>query len=155
MKNVLIWCFVCLSFFSSLAQENKFQDFDIFVGKWERDIKKGMTHEFWEKIDNSTYKGKSLNITSRDSTILETVFIKIFDNEIYYIVSVPGQNKEKPVEFKLVNKDNDTFVFENLKHDFPQIIIYKFVSKENLKAQIKGKINDKWKIIDFNYHKLK
>lgn len=144
MKKIVFSFLLIVCFFSTFAQKETLDNFDIFVGKWERDIKKGMTHEFWEKVDANIFKGKSLNIVGGDSTVLETVCIKKIDLETYYIVSVVGQNKEKPVQFKLVKSENNTFVFENLQHDFPQIIIYEFVSNEKLKAQIKGKINEKW-----------
>ncbi len=155
MRKIVFCVLLIVCFFSSFAQKETLNNFDIFVGKWERDIKKGMTHEFWEKVDANTFNGKSLNIVGGDSTVLETVFIKKIDREIYYIVTVAGQNKEKAVRFKLVNIENNTFVFENLQHDFPQIIIYEFDSNEKLKAQIKGKINEKWKTVDFNYHRVK
>lgn len=155
MRKIACCVLLIVCFFSSFAQKETLNNFDIFVGKWERDIKKGMTHEFWEKVDYNTFKGRSLNIVGVDSTVLETVLIKKIDMETYYIVTVAGQNKEKPVQFKLVKTENNTFVFENLQHDFPQIIIYEFVSNEKLKAQIKGKINEKWKTVDFNYHKIK
>lgn len=135
MRKIVFCVLLIFCFFSSFAQKETLNNFDIFVGKWERDIKIGMTHEFWEKVDANIFKGKSLNIVGVDSTVLESILIKKVDMETYYIVTVAGQNNEKPVQFKLAKIENNTFVFENLKHAFPQIIIYKFISKEILNAQ--------------------
>jgi len=46
-------------------------------------------------------------------------------------------------------------VFENLRHDFPQRIIYRRVSEDSLIARIEGMINGAKRSIDFPYRKIK
>ncbi len=122
MRKIVFCVLLIFCFFSSFAQKETLNNFDIFVGKWERDIKIGMTHEFWEKVDANIFKGKSLNIVGVDSTVLESILIKKVDMETYYIVTVAGQNNEKPVQFKLVKIENNTFVLKILSMPFPKLL---------------------------------
>jgi hypothetical protein len=59
-------------------------------------------------------------------------------NDLFYIVSVPNQNEEQPVAFKLTSSTIDYLVFENPEHDFPKKITYKLVTKDSLYAEISG-----------------
>jgi hypothetical protein len=131
-----------------------FKKLHTLVGKWERDIKKGMTHEFWEKNNETTLSSKSMSIVGKDTVLRETVLLELKDNEIFYTVTVAGQNNEKPVAFKLTKIENNTFYFENPKHDFPQRIIYFLKHENQLVVTIDGKIDGIAKKIDFYFSRM-
>ena len=124
------------------------------VCQWQRDIKKGMRHEFWTKVNETTMTSKSLNISGKDTRALETVVLKFLNAQITDTVTVPVQNNEKPVTFTLQKIENKTFFFEKIGHDFPQRIIYNLNTKGKLLASIEGKIGDTFNKVDFNFSKM-
>lgn len=75
---------------------------------------------------------------------------------IVYNASPSGKN---PTIFLMVLLEKGMVVFENLKHDYPQRIIYQLDGKGALKARIEGILNGKtescewiWNRIDSNRH---
>jgi hypothetical protein len=57
---------------------------------------------------------------------------------LIYSPTVKGQNNDESVDFKLSSESENTFVFENPKHDYPQKIVYKKVNENSLVATISG-----------------
>ena len=82
--------------------------------------------------------GESYFINGKDTLFAEIVRLEQQENDLFYIVSVPNQNEEKPVAFKLTSSTSDYLVFENPAHDFPKKITYKLVNKDSLYAEISG-----------------
>lgn len=112
-------------------------DLDWIIGT--RSMQQGdqTIYESWTKTNNELFSGKSFFITNNDTTILETIEIKVIDNEIYYCPSVVNQNDGKPVQFKLTSTQPDKLVFENSEHDFPKKICYN-KDASNIDAWIEG-----------------
>jgi hypothetical protein len=82
--------------------------------------------------------GESYFININNTLFAEKVRLEQRKNDLFYIVSVPNQNEEQPVAFKLTSSTNDYLVFENPEHDFPKKITYKLVTKDSLYAEISG-----------------
>src|SRR3989338_7250347 len=58
-------------------------------------------YESWSKINEQLLSGKSFFIENNDTIILETIEIKIIDNETFYCPAVVDQNDGESVLFKL------------------------------------------------------
>ena len=115
------------------------------------------------KIDSLSWlQGSWLN---SDSTIIETWAIqngevagnafsqqagkiterlRIFDDngKIFYEATVLDQNEGKAIQFELESYSGDSLYFVNLKHDFPNYIIYKKTSDSTIYTKVFGKTNE-------------
>lgn len=131
---ILLTCFSCQqkTTFSELEKA------DWFLGRWENKTPEGTFSEEWKIENDSLYLGESYFISNNDTLFAETVRLEQRKNDLFYVVSVPNQNKEQPVAFKLTSSTIDYLVFENPEHDFPKKITYKLVTKDSLYAEISG-----------------
>lgn len=88
--------------------------------------KGGFRLETWKQKDDVTLSGKGLKVINTDTSLLESIEIKIDQGESWYIPTVPDQNNATAIPFKLISSTVHQFVFENPQHDFPQRITYVF-----------------------------
>ena len=116
--------------------KHKLSNIDWVLGKWQ--VNDSTSFEEWEKVDNNLYRGKGYKIRKNDTTITETIIIVQKGKEVFYIPTVADQNEGKPVEFKLISKGTEKFIFENKNHDFPQRIIYAKNGSNQVDAKIEG-----------------
>lgn len=155
-KAINIFTFLLIS--NTLFAQFNLDDFKklhTLIGNWESDNKKELTHQFWNKTNETTLQSKSLKISEKDTTLLETVKLQFANNLISYTVSAVGQNNEKPIIFTLKKIENNTFFFENLSHDFPQKIIYNLISNSKIQISIEGNVSNKYNKIDYNLNRMK
>ena len=132
--------FSILAFFLILfacKTPSKLSEMNWFLGKWQ--INESNNFEEWEKVNDFLYRGKGYQVRKNDTLITETINIVQKGKEVFYIPAVTDQNEGKPVEFKLVSKKSEKFIFENENHDFPQRIIYVKAGKDQIDARIEGK----------------
>lgn len=109
------------------------------IGNWENKMDEGLLTETWIKENDSTFSGTTyFIINNKDTVHSETIILKQIKDELIYSPTVKGQNNDEPVDFKLSSENENTFSFENPKHDYPQKIVYKKVNKNSLVATISG-----------------
>lgn len=96
-----------------------------------------LIYENWIKTNDQLLSGKSFFVENNDTTVLETIEIKIIDNETFYCPAVVDQNDGEAVLFKLTSTDPTHLVFENAQHDFPNKICYN-QEGNNINAWIEG-----------------
>lgn len=108
------------------------------LGTWENKSPEGNLKEIWNKVNDSTYEGQSYFIKGKDTIHFEKIQLQQKGEQLTYSQTVRGQNDDKPVAFPLTNTNEKELVFENLKHDYPQKISYKSISKDSLVAEISG-----------------
>jgi hypothetical protein len=94
---------------------------------------------------NGFPEGKSIQINPEggDTIVLEKLQIQKKGKKVFYVATVPNQNKGKSIYFQLTRQDSNSFRFENLTHDYPQIIHYKFNSEEELSVTLSAPSNNK------------
>ena len=109
-----------------------------FLGRWENNTPDGIFSEGWKIENDSVFTAKSFFIKENDTLFSETIRLEQKENNLFMIVTVPNQNEEKPVAFKLTSSTSDFLVFENPEHYFPKKITYKLVTKDSLYAEISG-----------------
>lgn len=105
-------------------------DFSTFLwlnGVWEMPKPNGSYRlETWESKAPNVLSGKGLKVMQGDTTHLESISLYSDQKGIWYTPTVPDQNNQQPVPFKLVASGTYQFTFENPEHDFPQRIVYEF-----------------------------
>ena len=124
-------------------------------GVWKMEKRQGPLYEEWKKGNGQLLKGKSYKINGKDTAVSEQIDLKKEKEDLFYVVSVPGQNDEKPVSFKLITAKANRFVFENKNHDFPERIIYRFINNDSIVARIEGTVEGKPESSDFYFKKIK
>jgi hypothetical protein len=124
-------------------------DLTWLVGTWQNATIDKIFFEQWTALNETTLKGVSGTITGKDTTVDETITLEQKGKDIYYEPLVKNQNDGKVVMFKLVSVANNTFVFENPSHDFPQKISYTRRSPNLLLAKISGTQNGKLQSVLF------
>lgn len=125
------------------------------IGTWENKSSEGNATEIWQKENDSTLTGASYFILGKDTASTEYISLHQRGKEILYVPTIPNQNSGLPVEFKLTKSDNNSLVFENPSHDFPQKITYTKITNDSLVAEISGKQQGKEKAMQFPMKRAK
>ena len=100
----------------------------------------------------STMIGVSRSVRNGETVAFE--FIRIVEQEgggLQFIASPSGQNTAR---FSLFSLSDREVIFENPDHDFPQRIIYRLMSDEDLLGRIEGTIDGKERAVDFPMKKI-
>lgn len=122
-------------------------------GCWAFDDGKQKVEECWMRPAGQSMLGTSRTIAGGKTVFTEYVQIRDAKGEIAYVVSL-GLSA-RPVSFKLIKNTDNEIVFENPEHDFPQRIIYRRESPDNLFARIEGQEKGVNKAMDFRYKRSK
>jgi len=118
---------------------DKLEKMNWLLGNWENEMPEGVLTETWTKENDSTFSGTTYFIINKKDTVhSETIILKQLNDELVYRPTVKGQNNDEPVDFKLSSESENSFSFENPKHDYPKKIVYKKVNETSLVATISG-----------------
>ena len=132
---------------------NSIKQFEFMLGNWQMKTSSGSVNETWKKTKAGMI-GKSYRHGKEGKSVLtERIELKLVDNVFNFSVTGYEEGNKGRTTFKLVSVKDQTFVFENKLHDFPQRIIYQNKDKNNLLAWIEGSINGKMKKIEFPYQR--
>ncbi|TAF34665.1 MAG: hypothetical protein EAZ57_02810 [Cytophagales bacterium] len=104
------------------------------IGTWKVENKEN--YERWDKLNTNTLKGVSYELKNNALEIWEYLDLQFIKKKLVYSATVLSQNQGKKVDFELVKQENDCWVFENLKHDFPKRIVYQRLSDNELLVEI-------------------
>ncbi len=162
MKIFLFCCIVLAISFSCITcntsnNSNQFhliENANWLIGEWKHISSDGILTETWEKLNDSTYAGKSFFVIGKDTVSSETIRLEQHGKTLLYIPTVKDQNNEQPISFVQTSSSNKQMIFENQKHDFPQLISYTQTNKTALVAEISGVINGKKKSQSFPMQKM-
>lgn len=125
------------------------------LGSWKNTSSKAVMTETWVHNSDSVYIGVSVVVEASDTVFSERIRLAERNEKLYYIVSVPGQNNEKPVAFLLTAASADKLIFENKDHDFPSKITYQNYNNDSLVAEISGMEKGKPRTEKFPMAKIK
>lgn len=154
-KKIFLFIVIFASHESYSQVSKQFTDLQLLLGTWGMQTKKGMLYERWQKLNDSTLVSQSYKVNGADTVFLERVQLVRRGRSMQYVATVSDENGGKSVTFSLVKLENNTYVFENAQHDFPQRVIYSLPEKESLHAWIEGTVNGQLKKSDFFYNKVK
>lgn len=139
----------------AVAGKSDLQQLEWLLGSWENLSAEGNSYERWKKISDTQYGGIGFVLSGSDTVFYEQLLLEQRKDGLYYIPVVRNQNNAEPVPFKLSSATNETFIFENLQHDFPQQILYRRVTPDSLYAEISGTENGKKHVEKFPMHRSK
>lgn len=111
------------------------------IGTWETKTKRGSLYEHWRKVTDVEFAGKSFMLKDNDTIVFETIRLVQERDSLFYIPIARNQNNNSPVRFALTVITADKMVFENPKHDFPQVITYTKAGTDSLQAVVSGIVN--------------
>jgi hypothetical protein len=118
------------------------------LGEWQQDHGKKITTETWTKLSPSTYEGFGQTVLKSEDkiTFIESLRIIEMSGEVFYLAKV--SHNEFPISFKLSECSNNSVVFENANHDFPQKIVYQ-LSKDGLILTVTVSNNDRQFTVEY------
>lgn len=126
----------------------------LLEGRWI-EMDQGNYAETWARHRGDTLlTGAGFSVKSGVFTRTEKLAIIKNDTAIFYQATVEGQNQGETISFKLLKPDNDSLVFENPAHDFPQRIEYYFLTDSTLEITV-GSITDASNYFRFKDEKRK
>jgi len=119
-------------------------------GHWEGDAGDTHTEECWMEPLGGIMTGMNRSVKKSGGIFYEYLRIEKTHDGIVYIASPLGKS---PAAFRLVSHEKGKVVFENLKHDYPQRIIYQLNADGTLKARIEGLVKGKPESCEWIWHK--
>ncbi|MGL5889086.1 MAG: DUF6265 family protein [Bacteroidia bacterium] len=122
-------------------QANDINKAEWLTGTWENKTSRGSIYETWSKTSNDDLFGKSYILKKKDTIVFETIRLIQEKEGLFYIPTVKNQNDGLPVRFAAKTVSETQLIFENLQHDFPQIISYTKITADSLNVEISGAKN--------------
>ncbi len=126
---------------STTKQTNDITKVEWLIGTWENKTPKGSIYETWNKKADNEFSGKSYVVKEKDTIVFENIRLVQEQDGLFYIPIVKNQNDGLPVRFTNKTISENQLVFENPKHNFPQIISYTKITADSLVAEISGTKN--------------
>jgi uncharacterized protein YciI len=105
-------------------------------GTWKMENQE--VYEHWDKLNDHSMKGFSYKLKEGQMLITEYLDLKNTGNVITYTATVLNQNQGRGIPFLLTRSDN-TFIFENSRHDFPTRITYTQISEISMLVEVSGR----------------
>jgi hypothetical protein len=141
------WLFIGINFVVTGQQK----EFSWLIGTWK--LKDKNVFESWSKADDGkSLTGISYRIKGSDTVVMEQIRFTYEANSFHYIPDVEGD--QGPVDFKVTQHTATGFVAENSQHDFPKLIRYRFVRKQNADA-IEATIEGDGKVIPYAFERVR
>ncbi|HMQ05243.1 MAG TPA: DUF6265 family protein [Pyrinomonadaceae bacterium] len=124
-------------------------------GCWQLSVpQRNMTiTEHWMKPEGGTMIGMGRTVAGGKTASFEFLRIVASEAGIDYIAR-PSSNKEE-TPFRMLKLSAGEVVFENLKHDFPQRIIYRKGEVDSLFARIEGMRNGELRGMDIPMKRIR
>jgi uncharacterized protein DUF6265 len=108
-------------------------------GSWRANLGGAKVEEHWTSGDGGLMVGMNRTVAPDGKTSFEFLRIQEKDGALAYL-AMPGGGPETAFPLKSLTKSR--VVFENVKHDFPQRIIY-WRKEKQLCARVEGMMNGK------------
>lgn len=155
MKTYIILFCIGLTFMSPIFPiRSDLKKAEWLIGTWENKTPRGTVYESWVKINEQEFQAKSYAIVEKDTVVFETITLIQEPEGLFYIPTVKDQNDGLPVRFALKSITDETMVFENPEHNFPQVISYSKNAPDSLIAQISGIRNGQERKISFPMRRI-
>ena len=106
------------------------------AGTWRDEQDGRVIEEFWTRFAGGTMLGAGRVLAGGQTVFFEHLRIQARGSSLDY-VAMP--NGAAGTAFALVQHADGELVFENLLHDFPQRIVYRFQRDGTLYARIEGR----------------
>lgn len=113
-------------------------------GAWSDTTADGRTifHEHWSRTGDAEHTGLGFVMSGADTVFIEHLGIHWDSTGAWYSARIPSQNNGDPVPFKLAYASDDSLVFTNPEHDFPQRIRYAWTAGNAWDVVVSGMVRD-------------
>lgn len=153
MKTTIVMSLLIGVAFSGEGPKHDISSLGWIAGCWEMNHKGRVVSEQWMQPSGGTMMGMSRSVKEGRTYEYEfTRLVEMGDGSIHYIALPSGQ---EGASFTLVHVEEGRAVFENLKHDFPQRIIYHRISSDSLVARIEGVRAGTSRAVDYPFRRMK
>lgn len=145
-------CLVAMAMMPVIALPDTIDDLAWLSGCWASENQEAGSGEQWMPPAGGTMLGMSRSV--RDGKTVAFEYMRIIEQEdgrLEFTASPSGQNTAR---FAMLSLDDREVIFENADHDFPQRIIYRLVSDEDLLGRIEGLIDGVERAGDFAMKKI-
>jgi hypothetical protein len=147
MKTILKFVLIVLVSTASAQQK----EFNWLIGTWKLQDKN--VYERWGIAgDKKSLDGLSFRVKEKDTVIMEKIRFTFDGTAYHYMPDVAGPQRE--VDFTIKVFTSNSFVAENPQHDFPKLIRYTFVRKDD-RDYIEAAIEGNGKVIPYKYERVK
>ena len=126
-------------------------DLSWIAGAWELRDRQGIIEEYWMRPSGKSMIGITRNVSENEPLFFEYLRILQTDSGIIYIAQPSGWS---PIEFKLVELEDEIATFINPAHDFPQRIIYRKELDNILFVRLEGTLGGKFRTEDLRYRRV-
>jgi hypothetical protein len=136
MKNLSIGvCFAAGFLLLQSAHADGVDSLSWLSGCWSHEGSDPGSMEMWTPAAAGTLLGVSRTVKNDKTIAHEFMQIRIADNKLAFIAQPSNQPE---ATFRAIRSSANEVVFENLKHDFPQRVIYRRESEDLIQARIEG-----------------
>ena len=142
-----IACLVAMFVLPASASPDSISDLAWLSGCWAASNQEAGSREQWMPPAGGTMLG--VNRTVRDSKTVAFEFMRIIERDDGGLEFIASPSGKGTTSFFMVSVNDREVIFENPDHDFPQRIIYRLLSDEDLLGRIEGTINGKARAVDF------
>lgn len=153
MKKPFLLIAVISMMISCRDEKPSISDFAWLQGKWVGTTDGTDFFEVWQPASGKLMTGKGIGVSDADTLFSEKIQIEQRADELFYTASV--SENAGPVDFKFTGYMDDSIIFENPQHDFPQRVIYYRLPNDKLYVCIDGKDKNAYSKIEFSFQKSK
>ena len=155
MKKLALLLIIGSTFLSCKSEpKSSVKEISWLEGKWTAIVQGNNVQEQWTLVGDSIWKGESIFVREGETLFTEMMTIALKDGKFLFVTAISDQNEGDDIIFKETERTATKIVFENPKHDFPQVITYETSGKDKLKAYISGKLNGEAQRIDFDFRRM-
>ena len=140
-------CLLAIAVMPTVALPASILDLAWLSGCWSLNNQQVGSAEHWMPPAGGTMLG--VNRSVRDSKTVAFEFMRIIEQDDGGFVFIASPMGQSTTSFSMVSLSDREVIFENPDHDFPQRVIYRLESDEDLIGRIEGTINGKHRTVDF------
>lgn len=169
MKNLLlfgllIWLFVSCKeghttndskeLESTVTSYEKMEQLSWILGDWTNINEQTQSYEYWQKTNDSVFVASSITLRETDTVFAERMKLYQENGIVKLYVETVGPHPN-PVVFTQKTDAEHVFSFENLRNEFPSLIVYSQPQPNKIHAWVEGLADGNEQRLDFYLNKSK
>lgn len=120
-------------------------------GCWQRAAGARIVEEQWMTPRSTIMLGMSRTVNNGKLVEYEQIRLSADGERVTYSAAPSGQSL---ADFQSTHVSDSLLVVGNPRHDFPQVISYRRISRDSLLARIEGPMNGSTRAINFPYGRV-
>ncbi len=159
LSFIFLFPIILIAQTDTLDLDAAFQRLGMLKGGWFQATDQGDVLEEWTQESDILLSGRHyrIKIADGDTTAERTSHIKRAPDAVYYSTRIRTLNNNMPIDYKLVEHedfaDKQTFIFENIKYEYPRRIVYSIEANRNLIVRQEGERNGRPRVEENIYQR--